>query len=62
MGSIQVDGVLISIGQAFKCPICEEFKKTDEFLTRTKSGIFKSDDIICNICFYKHERNEKSAL
>lgn len=61
MGSIQVDGVLISIGEIFKCPKCQEFKNTKDFLTLIKSGIFKSSEIICNICFKKKERNEKKG-
>lgn len=51
MGSIEVDGFLISIGQIFKCPMCKEHKNTKEFLRRVRSGIFKSNDIICNACF-----------
>lgn len=61
MGSILRDGVLISIGQTFKCPMCQDFKKTKEFLIRVKSGIFKKSDIICNICFDK-KMNENKHL
>ena len=51
MGSIEVDGVLISIGRTFKCPMCQQFKKTKEFIDRISNGEFKSSDIICDMCF-----------
>lgn len=51
MGSIQLDGRLISIGSTFKCPVCQEWKKTMDFLARVKSGIYKTSDIICSKCF-----------
>lgn len=53
MASIEVDGVLVSIGQAFKCPTCMMFKKTIELLARVPSGIFKTSDIVCSNCFDK---------
>lgn len=60
MGSILLDGDLISIGQLFTCPMCSEIKKTIDFLTRVQSGKFKSNDIICNACFDKRTKtNDK---
>lgn len=53
MGSILLDGVLISIGQTFECPVCQKFKKTTDFLFRVKGGNYKSSDIICNPCLDK---------
>lgn len=60
MGSILLDGVLISIGQRFECPVCFEFKKTVDFLNRVKGGEFKSSDIICNQCFEQRAKDEKN--
>lgn len=62
MGSILLDGVLISIGQTFECPVCQVFKKTSDFLSRVKGGKFKSSDIICNHCFDKRVKDEKNAM
>lgn len=62
MGSISIDGVLVSIGQSFECPGCNVFKKTKDFRTRVKGGEFKSSDIICNQCFDERIENEKIAL
>lgn len=63
MGSIQLDGVLISIGLTFRCPKCREIKKTNEFLTRNgvQTGIFKSSDIICNTCFDQQTNEIRSV-
>lgn len=62
MGSISLDGTIVSIGQSFKCPGCNVFKKTMDFLTRVKGGEFKLSDIICNQCFDERVKNEKIAL
>lgn len=56
MGSIEVDGVLVSCGERFKCPICQKFNYTKEFLNRIWSGTFKKSDIICGKCFEKQLR------
>lgn len=61
MGSILLDGTLISIGQTFECPVCKIFKKTMDFLTRVKGGKFKSSDLICNLCFDKRAQDEKNT-
>lgn len=62
MGSILLDGTLVSIGQSFECPGCKVFKKTMDFLTRVKGGEFKSSDIICNQCFNERVEDEKTAF
>lgn len=53
MGSIMIDGYLVSIGEKFFCPKCGVLKKTIEFLTRVKGETFAKSDIICNDCFDK---------
>lgn len=55
-----LDGVLISIGQHFECPVCQTFKKTVEFLFRVKGGNYKSSDIICNSCFDERMKGDKN--
>lgn len=62
MGSIQVDDYLISIGEFFKCPKCSVLKKTQEFLERHPSGIFKTADIVCTACFIENKNYDEKSL
>lgn len=62
MGSIMVDGYLVSIGQWFECPGCDTFKKTVEFIYRAKNGKYKTSDIFCTSCFEKNEKNNSNSL